>query len=56
MLLTVEDCPECNGYHRHDRTNQRFQSNDRRFNEPIRGRTSVHDWLGGRLNVHERLG
>jgi hypothetical protein len=26
------------------------------FNEPIRGGSLVHDWLGGRLSVHERLG
>jgi len=55
-LPTVQDCPKCNGYHRHDRSNRRFQPDDRRFNGPIRGRTSVHDRLGGRLNVHERLG
>ena len=43
-LLTVKDCPECNGYNRSDR---RFQNNDRHFNEPIRRRMSVHDRLGG---------
>jgi len=46
-LPTVGDCPECNGYNRHDRSNRRFQNNDRRFNEPIRGRMLVHDRLGG---------
>jgi len=55
-LPTVEDCPECNSYRRHDRSNQRFQLDNLRFNGPVRGRTSVHDQLGGRLNVHERLG
>jgi len=55
-LPTVENCPECNGYRRHNRLNQRFQNNDRRFNETIRGRMSVHNRLGGKLNVHDRLG
>jgi len=45
-LPTVRDCPECNGYDRYDRPNRRYQNNDRRFNGPIRGRASVHDWLG----------
>jgi len=45
-LPTVRDCPECNGYNLHDRSDRRFQNNDRRFNEPIRGRMLVHDRLG----------
>jgi len=45
-LLTVRDCPECNDYNRHDRSDRRYQNNDRRFNGPIRRRMSVHDWLG----------
>ena len=36
-LPTIQDCPECNGYRRYDWSDQRFQNNDRRFNEPIRG-------------------
>jgi len=55
-LPNVRDCPECNGYNRHDRPNRRYQDNDRRFDGPIRGRTSVHVRLGGRLSVHDRLG
>jgi len=55
-LPTVRDCPECNGYNRHDRPNRRYQDDDRRFNGPTRGRMSVHDQLGGRLTVHDRLG
>jgi hypothetical protein len=37
---------------------RRFQPGNQglSINEPIRDRASVHDWLGGRLNVHERLG
>jgi hypothetical protein len=46
-LPTVRDCPECNGYNRYDRPDRRFQNDDRRFNEPIRGKMSVHDRLGG---------
>jgi len=26
------------------------------IDKPIRGRPSVHEWLGGKLSVHERLG
>jgi len=55
-LPTVRDCPECNGYNQYDRSNRRYQDDDRRFNEPIRGWMSVHDRLGGRLSVHVRLG
>ena len=55
-LTTIRDCPECNGYHQYDRSDRRFQNNDRRFNEPIRRRMLVHDRLGGRLSVHDRLG
>ena len=52
----VRDYPECNGYDRYDRPNRQYQNDDQRFNEPIRGRASVHDRLGGRLSVHDRLG
>jgi len=45
-LPTVRDCPECNGYDRYDRPNRQYQNDDRRFNGTIRGRASVHDWLG----------
>jgi len=54
-LPTVRDYPKCNGYNRHDQSDQHYQNNDRRFDGPIRGRTSVHDRLGGRLSVHDRL-
>ena len=55
-LPTVRDCPECNGYNRHDRSNRRYQDDNQRFGGPIRERTSVHDRLGGKLSVHDRLG
>jgi len=55
-LPTVRDCPECNGYNRHGRPNRRYQDDNRRFDGPIKGRTSVHDRLGGRLSVLDRLG
>ena len=55
-LPTVRDCPECNGYNQYNRSDRRFRNDDRRFNEPIRGRMLVHDWLGGRLSVHDWLG
>ena len=55
-LPTVQDYPEWNGYRRHDRSDQRYQNDDRCFNGPIRGRMSVHNRLGGRLSVHDRLG
>ena len=56
MLPTVGDCPECNGYDRHDRSDRRYHDDNRRFNGSIRGRACVHDRLGGRLSVHDRLG
>jgi hypothetical protein len=57
-LSTVENCPECNGYYGANRSERRFQLGNQglSINEPIRGGSSVHDWLGGRLSVHERLG
>jgi len=55
-LPIVRDCPECNGYNRHDRPNRQYQGDDRRFGGPIRGRISVHNRLGGRLSVHDRIG
>jgi len=54
--MTVQDCPECNGYRWYDRSDRGFQNNDRCFNELIKGRTSFHNRLGGRLSVHDRLG
>ena len=55
-LPIVRDCPECNGYNRHNRPNRQYQGDDRRFGGPIRGRISVHNRLGGRLSVHDRIG
>jgi len=43
-LPTVRYCNECNGYKRHDRSNRRYQNNDRRFNGPIRGCQFTIGW------------
>ena len=44
-LLTIENCPECNGYYGVNRSERRFQPDNQGLfiNEPIRGRASVHD-------------
>ena len=60
-LPTVDNCPECNGFYREDRSykNPHF---DQRPRGPIireRGddrRISVHDRLGGMVLVHDWLG
>jgi hypothetical protein len=50
-LLTIENCPECNGYYQNNRLERRFQSGNRglSINEPIRGRASVYHRLGADL-------
>jgi len=57
-LPTIENCLECNGYYQTNQPQRRFQPGNRGLliDKPIRGRPLVHDWLGGRLSVHERLG
>ena len=60
-LPTVDNCPECNGFYREDRSHKKPRF-DQRPRGPIireRGddrRISVHDRLGGRVSVHDRLG
>jgi hypothetical protein len=50
-LPNVENCPECNGYYRVNRSERRFQPGNQglSINEPIRGRALVHDRLGADL-------
>ena len=60
-LPTVDNCPECNGFYREDRSYKKPRF-DQRPRGPIireRGddrRIPVHDWLGDRVSVHDRLG
>ena len=60
-LPTVDNCSECNGFYRKDRSHKKPRF-DQRPRGPIireRGddrRISVHDQLGGRVSVHDRLG
>ena len=57
----VDNCPECNGFYREDRSYKKPRF-DQRPQGPIireRGddrRISVHDRLGDRVSVHDRLG
>jgi hypothetical protein len=57
----VDNCPECNGFYREDRSYKKPRF-DQRLCGPIireRGddrRIPVHDRLGGRVSVHDRLG
>ena len=57
----MDNCPECNGFYREDRSHKKPRF-DQRPRGPIireRGddrRISVHDQLGGRVSVHDRLG
>ena len=53
-LPTIRDCPECNGYNRYDRSNRQYRNDDRHFDGPIRGRLSVHDRLGDRIEYFPR--
>ena len=54
-MPTVQSFPECNDYYQNNRLERRFRHDNQgpSIDEPIRGMTSVHDWLGDRLNVHE---
>ena len=60
-LPTIDNCPECNGFYREDRSHKKPRF-DQRPRGPIireRGddrRISIHDRLGGRVSVHDRLG
>jgi len=60
-LPTVDNCPECNGFYREDRSHKKPRF-DQRHRRPIirerRGdrRISIQDRLGGRVSVHDRLG
>ena len=62
-LPTLDNCPECNGFYREDRSHKK-PCFDQRPQGPIirererddRRRISVHDRLGGRVSVHDRLG
>ena len=57
-LLTVDNCPECNGFYREDRLHKKPRF-DQRPRGPIireRGddrRISVHDRLGGRSMLRD---
>ena len=60
-LLTVDNCPECNGFYREDRLHKKPRFDQRPRGPIIRERgddrcISVHDRLGGRVSVHDRLG
>ena len=60
-LSTVDNCPECNGFYREDRSHKKPRFNQRPRGPIIRERNDdrripVHDWLGGRVSVHDRLG
>ena len=60
-LLTVDNCPECNGFYREDRLHKKPRFDQRPRGPIIRERSndrliSVHAWLEGRVSVHDRLG
>jgi hypothetical protein len=57
----VDNCPECNGFYRDDRSYKKPRFNQRLRGLIIRGRSDdrripVHDRPGGRVSVHDRLG
>ena len=60
-LPTVDNCPECNGFYREDRSHKKPRFDQRPRGPIIREmgddrRISVHDRLGGRVSVHVWLG
>jgi hypothetical protein len=60
-LPTVDNCLECNGFYREDRSHKKPRFDQRPRGPIIRGRgddrhISMHDRLGGRVSVHDRLG
>jgi len=60
-LPTVDNCPECNGFYREDRSHKKPRFDQRPRGPIIRERgddkhISVHDRLGGWVLVHDRLG
>ena len=60
-LPTVDNCLECNNFY-HDDQSYKKPRVDHRPQGPIireRGddsRISIHDWLGGKVSVHDLLG
>ena len=59
-LPTVDNCPECNGFYREDRSHKKPHFDQRSRGPIIRERSddrciSVHDRLGGRVSVSDRL-
>jgi hypothetical protein len=60
-LPTAENCLECNGAYNNGNSSRRVCFDDRRpaakdhygLNNQ---RVSVHDWLGGKASIHDRLG
>jgi hypothetical protein len=67
----VDNCPECNGFYREERSHKkpRFDQrprgpiireggDDRRISvhDRLRGRVSVHDWLGGKTMLRDPIG
>jgi hypothetical protein len=59
ILPSTDNCPECNGSHDDSRSSKRqcHDDRDRRLISRDRHekRVSVHDWLGGRVKVQDRL-
>ena len=60
-LPTVDNCPECNGFYREDRSHKKPRFDQRPQGPIIRERSddrciSVRDRLGDRVLVHDRLG
>ena len=60
-LPTVDNCPECKGFYREDRSYKKSQFDQRPHGPIIRERGDdrripVHDQLGGSVSVHDRLG
>ena len=60
-LPTVDNCPECNGFYREDRSYKKPRFDQRPRGPIIRERNDdrhihVHDRLWGRVSVHDRLG
>ena len=57
----MDNCPECNGFYRDDRSYKKLHVDQRPRGHLIRERgddrrISVHDRLGVRTSVHDRLG
>ena len=58
-MPSADDCPKCNNKYQGGRSYKKPHFSDEPCGSMMMGRrerTPIHDWLGGNVSVHDRLG